>query len=312
METISKPSRKLHGFTIVELLIVIVVIAILAAIVMVAYNGIQNRAHAAAAQSAASDLSKLLSLSYATNSSYPADLSTINNGQPMPTSGGTTYSYHQGSGGSSYCATVTNGNSSYQITDTTSSPAAGGCPGDGVNGVAAITNLLYNPSLENNSTANNWGYFSSPLSIDTTTAAKGTMSLKTTTNSSTNPQGIVFAGQGVSAGTYTCSMYIAGTAGTSVAVAGRTETPYAEGMGGTNVTLSNSFQRVSVTFTLAASVGTLEIQARLNTPASGVIIWGDGAMCTSGSTVYNYADGNSPNWIWNGSANGSTSTGPPQ
>ena len=34
---------KSRGFTIVELLIVIVVIAILAAITVVAYNGIQNR-----------------------------------------------------------------------------------------------------------------------------------------------------------------------------------------------------------------------------------------------------------------------------
>jgi prepilin-type N-terminal cleavage/methylation domain-containing protein len=38
--------HKRHGFTIVELLIVIVVIAILAAITIVAYNGVQTRAKA--------------------------------------------------------------------------------------------------------------------------------------------------------------------------------------------------------------------------------------------------------------------------
>lgn len=39
-----RPSRKQHGFTIVELLIVIIVIAILAAIVIAVYSGIQERA----------------------------------------------------------------------------------------------------------------------------------------------------------------------------------------------------------------------------------------------------------------------------
>ena len=43
--------HKQQAFTIVELLIVIVVIAILAAISIVAYNGIQNRAYDAAVQS---------------------------------------------------------------------------------------------------------------------------------------------------------------------------------------------------------------------------------------------------------------------
>ena len=36
--------KKAHGFTIVELLIVIVIIAILAAITMVAYNGVAAHA----------------------------------------------------------------------------------------------------------------------------------------------------------------------------------------------------------------------------------------------------------------------------
>ena len=46
------------GFTIVELLIVIVVIGILAAITIVAYNGIQERARLASAQAFASQLHK--------------------------------------------------------------------------------------------------------------------------------------------------------------------------------------------------------------------------------------------------------------
>ncbi len=50
------------GFTIVELLIVIVVIAILAAISVVAYNGVQNRARDSSRQSDISALAKAFSL----------------------------------------------------------------------------------------------------------------------------------------------------------------------------------------------------------------------------------------------------------
>lgn len=63
-------SRQL-GFTIVELLVVIVVIAILASISTVAYTGIQNRAHDAALQSDANTIEKVMQLYYVHNGSYP-------------------------------------------------------------------------------------------------------------------------------------------------------------------------------------------------------------------------------------------------
>jgi hypothetical protein len=38
----------------------------------------------------------------------------------------------------------------------------------------------------------------------------------------------------------------------------------------------------------------------------------DNVMITEGTTTYAFADGNSPNWVWNGTLNNSTSTGPGQ
>ena len=54
-------AKKQTGFTIVELLIVVVVIAILASITIVSYNGISTRAKESAAQSAISQVLKKVS-----------------------------------------------------------------------------------------------------------------------------------------------------------------------------------------------------------------------------------------------------------
>ena len=59
------------GFTIVELLIVVVVIAILAAITIVAFNGVQNRARQAKAQSDIASVLRLIEAYNAEKGYYP-------------------------------------------------------------------------------------------------------------------------------------------------------------------------------------------------------------------------------------------------
>lgn len=66
-----------RGFTIVELLIVIVVIAILAAITVVAFNGIQNQAENAKTISAVSAWAKAAQLHKAETGAYPTQNSCL-------------------------------------------------------------------------------------------------------------------------------------------------------------------------------------------------------------------------------------------
>lgn len=67
----AKHTQQKSGFTIVELLIVIVVIGILAAITIVAYNGIQTKAKSSAVQSLVSTMIKKSNLYRATTGRFP-------------------------------------------------------------------------------------------------------------------------------------------------------------------------------------------------------------------------------------------------
>ena len=72
-----KKMKDQRGFTIVELLIVIVVIGILAAIVIVAYNGVQNKARTTKAQTNASAVQKVAEAYNADNGVYPGTIANF-------------------------------------------------------------------------------------------------------------------------------------------------------------------------------------------------------------------------------------------
>lgn len=73
-------AKSSRGFTIVELLIVVVIIAILAAITIVAYTGIQARAQFSVMQSDFSTISKAIEMYKVRNGTYPnsADCASTN------------------------------------------------------------------------------------------------------------------------------------------------------------------------------------------------------------------------------------------
>lgn len=101
MQQISKKFNINHGFTIVELLVVIVVIGILAAITIVSYIGISGRATVAVVQSDLTNASKQLKIYQATNDSYPTALNLsncptapiIDNNLCLKSSPGNTFTY---------------------------------------------------------------------------------------------------------------------------------------------------------------------------------------------------------------------------
>jgi len=134
-----KPQSNNKGFTIVELLIVVVVIAILAAITIVSYSGIQKRAIISTLQSELSSSAKKLENVKidSSDSQYPSNFSTTG----VVAREGVTRAYYKQA--ETYCLSLTQQNISYYI-------VANGSPKEGLCtaiGYGAETIFVFNTTL---------------------------------------------------------------------------------------------------------------------------------------------------------------------
>jgi len=116
---------KQKGFTIVELLIVIVVIGILAAITIVSFNGVQDKAKSASLQADLSKAIKKLEIykTQVADEKYPATLAAAE----VAASSTNTYTYSYAAIDNSYCLATTNGSTSWYATSDSPTPKSGSC-----------------------------------------------------------------------------------------------------------------------------------------------------------------------------------------
>lgn len=137
------------GFTIIELIIVIIVIGILTTITIVSYKEITDRTHISAIQNDLSAATAQLEKYNYSNSSFPVAANLTNDGTGIKTTNGTIYDYKYYPFDNTYCLGGTNYGMNYYVSSNNHKPRLGSCPantyakawgGAGDDGAKAISN----------------------------------------------------------------------------------------------------------------------------------------------------------------------------
>lgn len=321
MKKISTPPAQISarsGFTVVELIVIIVVIGVLAAITIVSYRAITENANKKEVATAADTMKAALNKYKSEHGAFPseANVGGVIDGAGLKSEN---VQYRIDSATGTYCFTAsTDGASAY--VNAGGRVMEGGCPGHGVNGEAAVVNLAKNPVA--NTTSGWTGYNAAggssfaigPQQLD------GDRSWRITAGSNGISAGASvgyeYQGLGIAVSPgdrVTPSVYVrASKAGTyRICVQYFNGTTQTGSYSSSNLAVSaNTWTRIYGTEQVVASP-----TDRMNIRACYVsgTTWasGDWFEVTRISTAPGgYADGDSANWIWDGVPHASTSRGP--
>lgn len=188
-------ARRDNGFTIVELLIVVVVIAILASITIVSFNGIKQRAEISAAQSDLTTTSKKLEIDRITSGGVYTE-SAINESLYKVSASGMVTQYRYGDL-TSFCLDATKQSTVYNIVsnDGTTSTSPGACPAttSTASSLCVAGNVNVAASQQNYSSETVNMTATSPYGTSTTTAVLPgvTRSISFNARMASIPRGIV-------------------------------------------------------------------------------------------------------------------------
>lgn len=287
-----------RGFTIVEVLVVIVVIGTLASIVILSFNGWRTMSAKNEVRSDLSNLAAAMESARNFGNGYPTALPATFKDSPT-----VTVTYTSGDA-TSYCvdavSTVVTSVKYHIDSSQGKDPLVGTC-------APTIINLATNPSLETNSTgwAIHGGLTGGRVQVSGKWVYQGTRNIVGAVAMypmQSTPIAIT------SGGTYTASALVTSSVAQTIQLAVR--------QGGTSTTLYSSSVALAantptrITATGVANVATIFPTILSSAGTIGDVITVDEVMVVAGSTAYGYADGNTSGWTWNGTVNNSSSTGP--